>query len=55
MRLDNYLVENNFFITSSKAQIAIKNSNVFVNNKGITKNSFQNALLKTRLYNQIYN
>ena len=40
MRLDNYLVENDYFDTRNKAQIAIKNNNVFVNNKCINKNSY---------------
>ena len=40
MRLDNYLVENDYFDTRNKAQIAIKNNNVLVNNKCINKNSY---------------
>ena len=41
MRLDNYLVEKNMFESRSKAQIAIKNNNIYVNNKCVNKNSFQ--------------
>lgn len=41
MRLDNYLVEKNYFPTRSKAQIAIKNRNIYCDDKCITKNSYQ--------------
>ena len=40
MRLDNYLVSNGFFESRNKAQYEIKNENVLVNKKTITKASF---------------
>lgn len=40
MRLDNYLVLNGYFESRNKAQYEIKNENVLVNNKTITKASF---------------
>ena len=40
MRLDNYLVLNGFFESRNKAQYEIKNENVLVNKKTITKASF---------------
>ena len=43
MRLDNYLVSNGFFESRNKAQYEIKNENVLVNKKTITKASFDVA------------
>ncbi len=40
MRLDNYLVLNGYFESRNKAQYEIKNENVLVNKKTITKASF---------------
>ena len=40
-RIDIELVNRNIIDTRSKAQEAIKNGNVYCNNKCITKNSFQ--------------
>lgn len=40
MRLDLYLVSNNYFKTRNKAQDAIKQNIIYVNNKLITKPSF---------------
>lgn len=40
MRLDNYLVNEGFFETRNKAQLAIKNKNILVNGVCITKNSY---------------
>ncbi|MGI6608173.1 MAG: TlyA family RNA methyltransferase [Erysipelotrichaceae bacterium] len=40
MRLDLYLVENNYFTTRSKAALAIKEKHVKVNDKIITKAGF---------------
>ena len=41
MRLDVYLTENEYFKTRSKAQLAIKDGIVFVNDKMITKTGFE--------------
>ena len=40
MRLDLYLVENNYFTTRSKAALAIKEKDVKVNGKIVTKAGF---------------
>ncbi|MCR5741327.1 MAG: TlyA family RNA methyltransferase [Gammaproteobacteria bacterium] len=40
MRLDQYLVNNSFYESRNKAQYEIKNSKVMVNNKIVTKASF---------------
>ncbi|MBR6252915.1 MAG: TlyA family RNA methyltransferase [Clostridia bacterium] len=41
MRLDVYLVTNNYFKTRSKAQLGIKDGIVYVNDKQITKTGFE--------------
>ena len=41
MRLDQYLVNNNYFSTRNKAQQAIKSSRVKVNNKIINKTGYE--------------
>ncbi len=41
MRLDTYLVQNNFFPTKSKAQLAIKDGIIYVDDKQILKNGFE--------------
>ena len=41
MRLDNYLVINNYFQTRNKAQIAIKSNRVLVNNIVINKSGYE--------------
>ena len=40
MRLDLYLVENNYFESRNKAKAEIENGNVIVNGKKILKSSF---------------
>ena len=40
MRLDLFLVENSFFESRNKAQFEIKNGNILVNNKVVTKSSY---------------
>ena len=40
MRLDNYIVQKGLFNTRNKAQTAIKNGHVYVDNKCIKKCSF---------------
>ncbi len=40
MRLDKYLVEKKYFETRAKAQIEIKSGSVYINDKLITKSSF---------------
>ena len=35
MRLDQYLVSNNFFTSRNKAQEAIKENVIYVNNKSV--------------------
>jgi 23S rRNA (cytidine1920-2'-O)/16S rRNA (cytidine1409-2'-O)-methyltransferase len=40
MRLDQYLVENNYFETRSKAKAAIDEGHVYINDKKCTKASF---------------
>ena len=45
MRLDNYLINNNYFSTRNKAQQAIKANRVKVNNKVITKNGYEVSYL----------
>ena len=39
MRLDLYLVENNYFDSRNKAKTAIDSNNIVVNGKVITKSS----------------
>jgi len=41
MRLDILLVENNYFKTRSKAQLAIKDGIIYVNDKQVTKAGFE--------------
>lgn len=41
MRLDNYIVQIGLFETRTKAQQAISRGEIFVNNKVVTKNSYQ--------------
>ena len=41
MRLDKYLLENNFFTTRNRAQLAIKDEIVLVNGKVVTKTGFE--------------
>lgn len=41
MRLDLYLVENNFFESRAKAQDAIKKGAIYVNGKLVTKNNYE--------------
>ena len=41
MRLDNYLVSENFVESRNKAQQLIKDKKVFVDNKVVTKSSFK--------------
>lgn len=40
MRLDNYLVEKNFFDSRTKAKQAIERGEIFINSKKVTKSSF---------------
>ena len=40
MRLDNYLLNKNYFQTRNKAQQAIKSNRIKVNDKVITKNGY---------------
>ena len=40
MRLDLYLVENNYFESRNKAKAEIENGNVIINGKAITKSSY---------------
>lgn len=40
MRLDNYLVDNNYFLTRNKAQQAIKSNRIKVNNITINKSGY---------------
>ena len=41
MRLDNYLINKNYFQTRNKAQQAIKTNRIKVNDKVITKNGYE--------------
>lgn len=41
MRLDNYLINKNYFQTRNKAQQAIKTNRIIVNGKVITKNGYE--------------
>ena len=40
MRLDLYLVDNNYFESRNKAKAEIENGNVIINGKVITKSSY---------------
>ncbi len=53
MRLDKYLIENNYFTSRTKAQVEIKNGNILVNNKKVTSPSFEIESAEITILNKL--